>query len=70
MGYSQCLMCKYVFGRSCKLKNNVIEDDIFNNKIKCENFSSIEDEIVDCDDKCCDEAKRFQENAKKYEKMA
>ena len=70
MSFSQCLMCKYVFGRSCKLKNNVIEDDVFNNKINCENFSSIEDETVDCDDKCCDESKRFQENAKQYEKMA
>ncbi len=70
MGFSQCLMCKYVLGRSCKLKNEVIPEDIYNNKISCKNFSSIVDEDIDCDDKCCDEAKRFQENAKKYEKVA
>ena len=70
MSFSQCLMCKYVFGRSCKLKNSIIEDEIYNNKIKCESFSSIENENIDCDDKCCDESKRFQENTKNHEKMA
>ena len=70
MGFSQCLMCKYVFGRSCKLNNKVIEDDMYTNKIKCENFYSITLEELDCDDKCCDESKRFQENEKKYEKVA
>ena len=36
MKYSQCLMCKYVFGRTCKLKNEVIGDEIFFNVKKCE----------------------------------
>ena len=62
MKYSQCLMCKYVFGRSCNLNKKVIDDDIYDNKIKCKNFSSIEEETIECDDKCCSEAKRFQEN--------
>ena len=66
MGFSQCLMCKYVFGRSCKLKNKIIDDEIYNNEIKCESFSSIENEEVDCDDKCCSESKRFHQNEDKW----
>ena len=70
MGYSQCLMCKYVMGRSCKLLNEVIKDAIYNNEIICEKFHSITDLEIDEEDKCCDESKRFHENASKYEKMA
>ncbi len=70
MGYSQCLMCKYVFGRSCKLLNKIISDDIYNNEIICKNFSSITNENIDCDDKCCSEEKRFHQNQEKYENMA
>ena len=64
MNYSQCLMCKYVFGRTCKLKNEFIDDEIFLNVKKCKNFSSIEEETIDCDDKCCSETKRFHQNVK------
>lgn len=70
MGYSQCLMCKYVFGRTCKYTNEIIKEEIFSNEKVCENFSSITEEEIDCDDKCCSEAKRFHQNAQKYEKKA
>lgn len=65
MAFSQCLMCKYVFGRSCKLKNEVINDEVYTNLKTCEDFKSIIDEDIDCDDKCCSESKRFQENSEK-----
>lgn len=57
--YSQCLLCKYVFGRTCKFNNKLISDDIYNNEIKCEFFKSLQDEELDCDDKCCSESKEF-----------
>ncbi len=63
--FSQCLMCKYVFGRKCKKTNEVINDDIYNNKIKCDNFISIQDtEIEDPCDSCCNENKNYYENNK------
>ncbi len=58
--HSQCLMCVYVFGRKCKKNNEVISDDIYNNKVKCESFSSITNsEIEDPCDSCCNENKDY-----------
>ena len=60
--YAQCLLCKYVFGRTCKYSNKIISDEIYTNEIKCVNFKSLQDEELDCDDSCCNE------NSKYYEK--
>ena len=57
--YSQCLMCSYVLGRSCKYTKGVIPDEIYNNAVTCKSFKSIADEDLDCDDKCCSEVKRY-----------
>ena len=62
--YSQCLLCKYAFGRKCELNGSFISDDIYNNKIKCPSFSSLANEELDCDDSCCNE------NSKYYDKKA
>ena len=67
MNYSQCLMCLFVFGRSCKKTNKVINDDIYNNKIKCELFKSITESTIDVDDSCCSEEKRYDEVKVRYE---
>ena len=53
--YSQCLLCRYVFGRTCKLNNKVISDEIYNNDIKCPSFKSLADLEIDSDDSCCNE---------------
>ncbi len=53
--YSQCLLCFYVLGRSCKKKNQIIEEDIYNNKIKCSSFKSLEEEELYVEDSCCNE---------------
>jgi len=60
--YSQCLLCKYVFGRKCEYNNKFIPDEIYNNEEKCLNFKSLSDEELDCEDSCCNE------NSKYYEK--
>lgn len=60
--YAQCLLCKYVFGRSCKLTNNVISDEIYNNEIVCKNFKSLDDEELDCEDSCCNENSKYYSN--------
>ena len=60
--YSQCLLCKYVFGRTCKKTGKIIEDNIYNNDIKCCDFKSLDDEELYIEDSCCDE------NSKYYEK--
>lgn len=62
--YSQCLLCKYVFGRKCELNGSFISEDIYNNDIKCTSFSSLANEELDCDDSCCNE------NSKYYDKKA
>ncbi len=63
--HSQCLMCKYVFGRKCQKNNSIINDDIYNNKIKCNDFVSITTvEIEDPCDSCCNENKDYYENNK------
>ncbi len=63
--FSQCLLCSYVYGRSCKLKNQRIEDEIYNNEIKCADFKSLNDETLDCDDSCCSENTRYLESIQK-----
>ncbi len=60
--YSQCLLCKYIFGRTCKKKNKVIDDNIYYNEIKCNDFSSLDNEELYIDDSCCNE------NSKYYDK--
>lgn len=60
--FSQCLLCKYVFGRTCKLSNKYISDDIYNNNVKCEFFKSLSDEDCDIDDSCCSESKRYKDS--------
>ena len=57
--YSQCLLCIYVFGRKCKKTNEYINDDIYNNELKCLNFKSLNEEELDCDDTCCCENVRY-----------
>lgn len=56
---SQCLMCKYVFGRKCNKTNEYISDNIYYNDDKCLDFISITEENADCDDSCCSESKRY-----------
>ncbi|MGM9969933.1 MAG: hypothetical protein ACI35S_06010 [Anaeroplasma sp.] len=58
--FSQCLMCKYVFGRTCKLTNKIIDTDIFENKLECNSFISIIEEELDIDDSCCSEKTRYK----------
>lgn len=62
MKHSQCLLCKYVFGRKCELTNSFISDEIYNNEISCKSFSSIKNEILDCEDSCCNENSKYYEN--------
>ena len=57
--YSKCLLCIYVFGRKCKKTDELIEDDIYNNIRECNNFKSLNDEALDCDDSCCSESSRY-----------
>lgn len=57
--YSQCLLCKYVFGRSCKKSGTIIKNEIYNNDIKCEDFSSLENEELYIDDSCCNENSKY-----------
>lgn len=57
--FSQCLLCKYVFGRTCKFKNEIISDDIYNNDIKCESFKGLEDEELYVEDGCCNENSHY-----------
>ena len=37
--YSQCMMCSYVLGRSCKYTKGVIPDEIYNNDVTCKSFN-------------------------------
>ena len=61
--HSQCLMCKYVFGRKCTKTNEFIKDEIYNNQIKCDNFISLtETEIEEPCDSCCNENKDYYKN--------
>ena len=61
--HSQCLMCKYVFGRKCQKNNERIPDEIYNNTKKCDNFHSLQDtEIEDPCDSCCNENKDYYNN--------
>lgn len=59
--FSQCLLCKYVFGRTCKKDNKVIDDKIYKNEIECKNFSSLNDEELYVDDSCCNENSKYYE---------
>ncbi len=62
--HSQCLMCKYVFGRKCMKNNKFIEDEIYNNIKKCMDFHSLaETEIEDPCDSCCNENKDYYKNS-------
>ena len=56
--FSQCLLCKYVFGRTCKFKNKVISDEIYNNDIKCEDFRELDDDLY-VEDNCCNENSHY-----------
>ena len=61
----QCLMCKYVFGRTCKANNQIISDDIYYGKLVCSSFKSIQDESIDYpNDSCCNENKSYYEDIK------
>lgn len=60
MKHSQCLMCKYAFGRKCEYTNQFISNEIYNNEIKCSNFKSLSNEALDCEDSCCSETKRYE----------
>lgn len=60
MAHSQCLMCKYAFGRKCELTNTFILDEIYNNESKCLNFKSLQNTVLDCEDSCCSESKRYE----------
>lgn len=60
--YSQCLLCKYIFGRTCKKNNNIIADDIYNNEIKCKDFTSLDNEELYVDDSCCNENSKYYNN--------
>ncbi|MBQ9900629.1 MAG: hypothetical protein IJM36_05840 [Acholeplasmatales bacterium] len=61
--HSQCLMCKYSFGRKCRKNNERIPDDIYNNLKKCADFHSLQDtEIEDPCDSCCNENKDYYKN--------
>lgn len=56
----QCLMCIYVFGRTCKKNNKIIDDDIYYNKIKCLDFKSICNiDIEYKNDACCSEYSNY-----------
>lgn len=57
--YSQCFLCKYVFGRSCKKSVTIIKNEIYNNDIKCEDFRSLENEELYIDDSCCNENSKY-----------
>lgn len=57
--YSQCLLCFYVFGRSCNKKNQIIPEDIYENKVKCSDFKSLDSEELYCEDSCCNENSRY-----------
>lgn len=58
--HSQCLLCYYVFGRTCKKNNEYIPDVIYKNEVKCENFKAINEVQIDCEDSCCSENKRYE----------
>lgn len=60
--YSNCLLCTYVFGRSCQKTQSIIPDNIYNNEVKCPHFKSLDDEELYVEDSCCNE------NSKYYEK--
>ena len=60
--FSQCLLCMYVFGRTCKKNNIIISDDIYDNKIKCNDFKSINENDCDIDDSCCCENNRYKQS--------
>ena len=60
--YSQCLMCKFIFGRTCKLSNTLISDEIYNNVTICNSFKSIQEEELDCEDSCCSETTRYNQS--------
>ena len=59
--FSQCLLCAFVFGRTCKKLSKIIPDEIFNNEIKCMNFKSLDDEELYVEDSCCNENSRYYE---------
>ena len=72
MKHNQCLMCKFINGRSCKKYNGLIPDDIYDDLKKCDFFTSIQGKNDFEEDKCCYESKLyenyekiFDENAKK-----
>lgn len=62
--FSQCLLCMYAFGRTCKKNNKVIDDSIYNNEIKCDEFKSLNDCKSDIDDSCCSENIRYKQSLK------
>lgn len=59
--YPKCLLCLYVFGRSCKKLGKLIPDEIYNNEIECKNFKSLDDEELYVEDSCCNENSRYYE---------
>ena len=65
MKHNQCLMCKFICGRSCNKLSGLIPDDIYNDVKKCEFFLSIQEENDFEEDKCCSESK----NCENYEKI-
>lgn len=68
MKHNQCLMCKFVFGRSCNKLNGLIPEDIYNDLKKCEFFASISDNTDFEEDKCCSESKIYENYEKIYTK--
>lgn len=60
--YPQCLLCRYVFGRSCKLKGEKIEDSIYYNERKCGDYAPLAEADLNCEDSCCSENTRYKES--------
>ena len=69
MKHNQCLMCKFINGRSCKKINNLIPDDIYNDQKMCDFFISIMDENDFEEDKCCSESENYEKYEKIYDKI-
>ena len=65
MKHNQCLMCKFICGRSCNKYQGLIPDDIYNDEKKCDFFTSIAEVNDFEEDKCCSESSLYE----KYEKI-